>query len=232
MKAYTLEPSGFVTVKRQIIVRTIILGTIAGSISLYVVSMRSSLAVLAVTALVGATAGSFGVFQAIRKQRQGWLSWQLLLDEESVTRKQSSLTDMEIQSAEITAVSELSDGTITIHTSRSDRAISIPTSIQDREEIRAHLNGWKEIRRLADRRWMNQVLIGIFAAVGFATVWMSETIIVVVPTGLVLIAALLWGLVTMVSSTQIDSRTKRLSWLVLLPLFSIVVKLLQVLSLI
>ena len=97
-----------------------------------------------VPALLVCTA--IGVWGSVRSQRKRWASYELIIDEDTITRIQNSLPTITITKDEIQYIVESAKGIIVIKSLTNNRMIMIPAGIANRDELISILAGFGEIQ--------------------------------------------------------------------------------------
>lgn len=80
------------------------------------------------------------------KQRRKWLSYELIVDEDKIIRKQEGNSTIEISRKEITNIRESVGYGITISTDSRRKMIFIPESAEQYDKIKILLNSWSIIK--------------------------------------------------------------------------------------
>jgi hypothetical protein len=81
----------------------------------------------------------------ITKQRYKWLSYELIIDENRIMRKQEGNSTIEISRSEITNIRESIGYGIFVSTNNRRKMIFIPESAEQYDKIRVLLNLWSRI---------------------------------------------------------------------------------------
>lgn len=177
--------------------------------------------------------GGLGYLQ-VRSQQQNWLSYQLFIGPDSVLKKQRRMPDLEIKRDQITSLHEFPSKGLLIKTGERRRFIFVPVSVERYDEVKARLTQWREIEPVPQRTaWFRQVVyysLMLVGTVALITAMKSQEPRIFLPLGLLLVPFLLWGLIETQRSPNVDRRFKLWSWLMLLPVFLLVMKMISALS--
>jgi hypothetical protein len=107
--------------------------------------------------------------------------------------------------------------------------VVVLAALEGYEELRVHLGNLKEIQVLSPRTVKLQWVVGagliVVVVGGFVVPFLSRNRWVVVPAVVLAIVFLLWSFILIQRNPNVDRGTKAGSWLVLLPLFSLVARL-------
>jgi len=240
VRTYRFAPEGFETVRKRL---TLVQGiTVVGVLGLTIGMdfqsadrdwLQGSLLallphVLAITLAVGILVYSFR--RAMKKQRENWLAYELLVGEDFVIRRMPGLSEMEIRREEVTAIRHNAQG-LTLETSSQQRTLGVPSTLQEFGEVRARLNEWMtptELRRAAWKHSPNLVYgVILFELILFIVFFLSTQSWLLVCSGAPLCAGLAWSFVLVQRSAQLAPKTKRTMWIMLLPLIAIGFRLIE-----
>jgi hypothetical protein len=181
-----------------------------------------------ITLVVGLLVYSFR--RGMRKQRENWLAYELLVGEDFVIRRMPGLSEMEIRREEITAIRQSAQG-LSIETSSRQRTLGVPTTLEEFDEVRARLSEWMTLTELRRAGWMNssQLLYGVVTAelVLFIVFFLSTQSWLLVCSGAPLLLGLVVCLVMLQRSAQLAPKMKRNVWLIVLPLAAIAFRLME-----
>lgn len=236
-KTYKLNPAGFNTARKRLVITFLIIYVIVIP-SIIIISIIqnqksntldivSSIFTLAIILGVG----MFFSKRQINMHRTAWDSYELLLDDHgNMEKKQIRMADIRIGHDEIEQIMEHPQKGIWIKTSEKNRFIFIPRQLDRYEELRSRFE--KDIK-LVRRNTTYDLLIyiGVMALTGavFVIFYKSEDKIIVSGTGMLLLSLLIASLWKTQRTPQIDRRMKRLSWITLIPMTSIALKIILIL---
>jgi tetratricopeptide (TPR) repeat protein len=165
------------------------------------------------------------IYRAVRRQEKLWRTFRVTVDDDAVSRTQDAHTPMTIRAAEIERIKEGPKRGLTIVAQGRGTTLSIPDTLADYDECRALLARWAPIE-IARGPLNRAVLLVISLAVMGVFVVFDRTKdpSIVVPLGVAVAAILVFGHVKMQRSPDIDKRTKRWSWVGLLLVLQIAVR--------
>jgi hypothetical protein len=234
VKAYRFAPEGFEAVRKRLIVLQSI--TFLGILGLFVGMdfksadrdwLQGSLFSLLPHILPITFAGAVLVYafqRAMRKQRENWLAYELLVGEDFVIRRMPGLSEMEIRREEVTAIRQSAQG-LTLETSSRQRTLGVPSTLEEFDEVHARVSEWMaptEVRRAGWKSAPNLLHGVIVVEMGlFVVFFLSTRSWVLVTSGAPLFGGLIWCFVLLRRSTQLAPKMKRTMWITLLPLMAI-----------
>ncbi|MBP2655176.1 MAG: hypothetical protein H6Q73_2745 [Firmicutes bacterium] len=232
MKTYKFSPEGF----RQAIIKTvpgiiiiIVLVLLGGGY----ISFRGQLSastyggvIPILLVLVG-----IGLYKGIRKgierEREGWLTYQLVFDNDVITKKQAYLPDVEIRRDQVVSIQEKSSKGMVIKTKNKYKFIFIPASLEEYDEVKKCLSDWQEFESLP--RQASQIFLLVLACLGTAMALVitlvSENRLIVLPMGVLFCICMVWCIIKIRHNPYVDVRIKRNCWLILFLMILVVAKL-------
>jgi hypothetical protein len=183
--------------------------------------------------LIALAALAFGAKKGIKRSRESWLSYELDIGEDFLTRRINDFPELEIQRHEITKIRESSTG-LRVETESKDRVIGIAPALVGYEDAKTRLSQWvvptQEVQQgwITPARWI--VALPLLVLVFFATFYFATRSWLIVATGVPLLVGLSWSLLAIQKSLQVSAHTRRLSFVTILPMLAIVVKLIQAIT--
>jgi hypothetical protein len=183
--------------------------------------------------LIALAALALGAKKGIKRSRESWLSYELDIGEDFLTRRINDFPELEIQRHEITKIRESSTG-LRVETESKDRVIGIAPALVGYEDAKTRLSQWvvptQEVQQgwITPARWI--VALPLLVLVFFATFYFATRSWLIVATGVPLLVGLSWSLLAIQKSLQVSAHTRRLSFVTILPMLAIVVKLIQAIT--
>jgi hypothetical protein len=218
---YRLAPSAIPLLRRRVLVRTILLGGIAGgtgmaiAVHLLPIPAPAIILVVGLTVLGLAGAASGSLFLALALASEGWRTFELSISQDCVVRRQANLPDLILPSSEVTSIIERRDGAMVIRGATIRRVVGIPAGIERREELRRQLASWGPIRPprgMWESAW-TPIAAGALTMALLAVTMLSTRPVVVVSAACLLSAFLLWAFVEIRRSASFDQRVKHRAWM-------------------
>ena len=171
-----------------------------------------------------------GVYRGHRRQLEQARSLEFVVDPEQLTRSMSGVPPFVLQRDDVVKINEHASGELTLHARDSRRSIRIPAEIERRGELLQELSAWRPLEpapRVRSQVWPVAATLLVLAAFGVA--FTSNNVVVVGIVGSALAVAMLVCSFLLARNRQLDARTRRVAFLVLLPTAAIVVRVVSVL---
>jgi hypothetical protein len=89
-----------------------------------------------------------GALVGIGRERQSWASYELLIDETHLVRKQYGMLDAEVKREDIVAIQEAASGELVVRTQNRAVFIWIPRVLNGYDEVRERLSSWREFEQV------------------------------------------------------------------------------------
>ena len=226
---FKIRENGFNEIKRAMIIRTIPIMILAGGTGLLISHFNSNVQTseinvlpIVIPIIIGAM--GFGMFIGIKRQKELFESYKLSIAENEIIREQKNTQLIKIPIDEITSIVKNSKGALIIIGNSSTNVIGIPSQINEPEKIEQLLNNIFPIK-LSDNKpvmekykWVLTIsMLGLMASV-----YLSTNKMVVGITGVILIAYLGYSFYEIRRNKNIDEKTKKGMWSLILVLFSII----------
>ena len=155
MGSFKLDKAGFKVQEKSILVRSVAIGIIATCggiiVTTYHQGNTSSYSLYIVVPMILICIGA-GLWIGIRRQRKLWATYELVIIEDTIIRKQNNIPTITISKNEIQYIVESDKGIIAIKSVNSNQLIIIPAGIAHREEMINELAGFAEIQHPEHRR--------------------------------------------------------------------------------
>jgi hypothetical protein len=228
MQLYRNNAAGYNAFRKQILAKTIPL--MAGvllfglaiayfSESTTKASLQSTIAYMVIIAVYFA----YSIFRGAKRQRAAFDSYQLIVGDDYLQRKQNNLADKTISFNAVTTITEDKRHNLYVRGAGKEDLIYIYNYIEDYDNIRAMLQSIMIIT-IEGRKGILQKYATVFslATLGLmATLYISDNKIVTGTAGLLLIAVLVWSFYKIRTSTFLDEKMKRRAWFILFLIFCI-----------
>lgn len=161
---------------------------------------------------------AFGLYRGIKRQEALFHSYSLILDNNSIIREQINTPTITVSTSDITEIIKYSNGSFTIKGNSNFNVIGVPSQIEDYEKLEKLLSEIRPISVKTDTPFLQKFrgLISIFTLGLMATVAISNDKLIVGVSGTVLLAVLGYSVFEIQRSKNIDYKTKRIFWWVIL----------------
>ncbi|TFF36308.1 hypothetical protein [Mucilaginibacter psychrotolerans] len=228
MQLYKNNPEYFGDFRKQVLAKTIplMLGAVLVGLTIAYFSENSTEAgiqsTLVYTFIIVAYF-TYSFFRGSKRQRTIFDSYQLIIGDDYLQRKQSSLADKTISFNAVNSITEDKRRNLYIRGASKEDLIYIYSYVEDYEEIRAILQSIKPITTEGPKGFLQKYSTAfILAILGLmATVYIVNNKIVVSIAGVLLIATLIWCFYKIRTSTFFDEKIKRSAWFVFFLIFCI-----------
>lgn len=186
MHTFKNKPAGFTALRNKLLFRTVPVQLVAVSALLYLSNQNmpaddTSVNVMpfVIPAVVGLLA--YILFKNIRKQRVIWDSFELQVDDQTITRKQANMAELTISKEEIQGVLQATDGSLIIKGPNPGELIITSGSLENQDQLLAWLTETVDItereQHLFERFGM--LLPLLFLGLMMATIFASDPWIVI-----------------------------------------------------
>jgi len=166
----------------------------------------------------------FGLWRGLQKQKAMMESYELTISDWHICREQLNTPDISILTSEVVEILKGHKGGFSIKGSRNNGTIYIPLYIENQEQLEATLQqihpitvktGYSPLQKF-------QLLLPVIVIGLWICVFAVNNKIIAGIAGILVTALLTWSLVTIQKSKNVDRKTMNRSWLILLPLISLI----------
>ncbi|HRZ96270.1 MAG TPA: hypothetical protein P5084_01840 [Paludibacter sp.] len=166
-------------------------------------------------------------YRGIRIQKKQINSFVLTIDDTSVTQRKANMGPLTINFSDIGYILALKNGGILIRQKDSTNHILIPQGIENKDEIINRLESVMPITKPTKEFTHNTSLIVgiiILTLLAFFVFVYSTNPLVIIPLGIVMLAAIIFSFISTQKSKQLDKKIKRGSYFIILPFISVLSK--------
>lgn len=166
---------------------------------------------------------SFSIWRGIKKSKAMAESYELTISDQLIVREQMNTPDISILVSEVIEIAKHPKGGFTIKGSRKNGTIIVPVLIENREQLEAALQQIHPIT-IKKNTWLKKLAVLLpFTGIGlFLCIYFLHNKIIIGIAGTLLTGLLIWSLVLVQKSKNVDRKTKNSMWIVLLVLASII----------
>ncbi len=229
MQYFKIRKDGFKEIRKQMLVKLVPLTLIvlAAGITISVVNSKEKIEevnVLPVIIPFIVLAVGFGLIRGVNHQKALFESYELTLTDNLITREQMNIPTIAIYFNDIREIVKNKNGSFTVKGKDPTDVIGIPAQVDNYvtlEKVLATISPivFKPRKPLLEK----YILVVVILVLGLMVcVYTVTNKIIVGFSGTVLVAILSWSFYEMRRSKNIDTRTKRSMWWVLVVLFSII----------
>jgi len=226
---FEIKENGFAELKKAILIKAAALAVLSAgtgiAITEYIVSGQPddvNVLPFFIPVLIGLMA--FSLNRAIKRQKGIFESYKLTITENQVIREQNDTETITIPLEDIQSISRSEQGALAIVGNSNTEIIVVPTQIKDSENLERILSEIKTIVD-SDKKTALEKLRGLLPVrvLGLmAVLYISTNKLIVGLSGTVLILTLAYSAYKVRESKNIDKKSKRGMWLIVLVLFSII----------
>ena len=230
MRTFKYNAARFSELRKRIIIRSLPVLVPAVAVGIYIGLSGAETAILPIAipvSILGVTmASGFGLFRGIKRQKALYETYRLTIAANAVTREQKNTQTIRLPKSDITLITKNTNGSFTIKGKSPRDVIGIAPQIEDHEELELLLRQMRPFNGPVHQPLL--VRYGRFSGAGalilFAAVFLSTSITIVTLAGLVLVGLLVWSVIEVQKNKNMDAKTKRSIYLVIVPIFMIIAK--------
>ncbi|MFH6945596.1 hypothetical protein [Flavobacterium sp. FlaQc-50] len=228
-KTFKIRATGFQEIKKQLLIKSIpiLLLSITFGIAMVFFNVEAKedlFAALPFIIPIFLFSLGYGLFIGLKRQKLLFESYKLVFLESTVTREQHNTPTINIQFDDIKSIIKNKNGSYTISGKTSIGNILIPSQIEDCENLEMLFSKIKPIEELSQPTFEEKytTLITVFTLICMAVVYVSFDKILVGTCGLIVTILLIRSFFQIRKNKNIDNKTKRSSYYVLLVIASII----------
>lgn len=229
MQQFKIKQGGFNEIRRMMIIRfipmLIMLMVVVILINYYGPNADPETDVLPIALPIFLAAMAAGVYISIKRTKAQLDSYVITISENSITREQLYTPTISLYFNEIKEIVKQKNGSFTIKGSDANNPIGIFAQVENYEQLEASLNAILPITTTSKV----SLLQGYQGLTGFATLglmlalYTSQNKIIVVCSGVLISAGMIWSMIVIQKSKNLDNRIKKLSWVSILVLIQAIV---------
>lgn len=226
---YQIKENGFDEIKKKIILRVVPIALIAmiGGLTInhFTTNGQSSnMNVLPFLIPFIIVIMALGIRKAVKRQKDIFNSYKLIIDNQKIIRQQHLTPDIEIPLEEIKEIIKNKNGTFIIKGEKLSNTISIPSQLEKIDEVEVKLAEITKIIQNDKKPFLQRFfwVIPILTVGLLMIVYISENKILVGFSTIVLILGAIYSLISTQRSKHVDSKTKKGIWFIILVLFSVI----------
>ncbi len=167
---------------------------------------------------------AFGLFRGVNRQKQLFQSYCLTISETGIVREQKNTPTISLSFSDINEILKNSNGSFTIKGRTALDVIGVPAQIDNYQHLETTLNQIRPLNIKTIEPTAQKLRVPlIFLTLGlFAIVYLVSNKIIVGISGTTLTGILIYSFIQIQRNKNIDSKTKRSSYWVILVLFSVI----------
>lgn len=162
----------------------------------------------------------FSIWTGIKRQRPLFESFVLKINDEQVVREKLNTPTIIINRNDVTKITKHANGSFSIQGKSKLNPIAIPAQIENYQLLESMLNEIKMVSILSSKTFTEKMFfpISLSGAVLMGVTFISKNETIILTCSFLIVVILSVSLVLTQMNQNIDKRTKRLSWIVLIPL--------------
>jgi len=229
MQQFKVRQDGFKEIKKQLLLRAVPIILVAATAGIVISTINSKnnetgINVLPFIIPLIAVSIGFGLYRGVNRQKDLFNSFTLKVSNNLITREQMNTPTISIYVEDIKEIRKNKNGSFTVKSKNPSDIINIPTQIENYSELEESLARITPITTKSTepilqkyRSLLSLLTIGLMLCVYTVT-----NKILVAVSGTLLIGLMIWSFFEVRRSKNIDAKTKRVSWWVLLVLLSVI----------
>lgn len=230
MKQFKIKENGFKEIRKQTLIRTIpiiIIAMIAGlAIFEFNPSNTNSSDVNVYPIMIPIILGAlfFGLNKGLKRQKAIYNTYTLEFDDDGITREQVNTPSVRLLFSDITKITRSNQGGLVITGKSLSNSIIIPAQIDDMAMVEALLKENCTIQTGISKPLIQRLTIPLVIAVLglMAITYISTNKLLVSVSGTILTVVLVWSFIKTQTNKNIDKKTRRNSYWVILVILSVI----------
>lgn len=230
MQVFKIRQNGFKEIRKKILLRLIPTLIIAVAVGITISTINSKqkendVSILPIFIPIMTAVMGFGLYRGLNRQKALFESYTLTITNNLITREQLNTPTISIYFNDIVEIAKNKNGSFTIKGKVAADLIGIPVQIDDCSQLETALQQIQPIVIKDKVSFMEkyQSLTGLVTGGLMICVYTVNNKIIVALTGSALVALFVWSFIKIRSSKNIDSKTKRAFWIIILVLASIII---------
>lgn len=231
MEQFKIRQDGFKEIRKMMLIKAIPISLLAVSgglvISHFTTNEQQSnenVFSFVIPMVLGALA--FGLYRGINRQKEIFDSYRLMIDNNGITREQHNTPTITISNTDVSEIIKNSNGSFTIKGNSFVNVIGVPSQIDNYEKLEKSLAEIRQISTKNSEPFLQKfrgILSSILTIGLMASVYISKDKIIVGVSGTVLLTVLGYSFFEVQKSKNIDSKTKKGMWWLIIVIASIMV---------
>lgn len=230
MHQFTPRPDSFGEIRKKIIIMMLIIFGGIVFIVLFVPSFISDTVssdqptTWPYVLILSSGAMGYSLFIGLKRQKKNFESYVLKITDVAVVREAIHVPVITIPKAAVREIIKNANGSFTIIGESRINAIGVPAQIENPDVLERLLNEIKPVQVRASRTWLERLFIPLsFSGVALMMItFLASNKIIVLSSGLACVVFLTYSMIVTQRSKNVDTKTKRGSLIVILPLLAVI----------
>ncbi len=230
MNEFKIKENGFKEIRKQILIHTIPLVLIAAAVGIVISEYGSNnnagseINVLpyVIPIIIGALA--LGLNKGIKRQKVIYESYNIKIDDTCIIREQANTSSVRILFTDIKKITKTNQGGLVITGNNSSDILLVPSQIDDMASLENILQANCTTQIIISKPLFQRLTIPLSLAILglMTTTYISTNKLLVSVCGTTMIIFMILSLINIQTNKNIDKRTKRSSYLVIIVILSII----------
>jgi hypothetical protein len=229
MEVFKIRQDGFKDIKKQMLIRSLPILIIAVVVGIVIVSINfkdktADINVFPIVIPIVALSVGVGLYRGVDRQKVLYESYTLTISSNLVRREQFNTPTISLYTDEIQTITKTPNGSFIIKGKDAADLILVPAQMDNYAQLEAVLQSIQPLQIKDKDSFLQkyQSLAGLLAIGLMLCVYTVNNKVIVALTGTTLVAMLVWSFTKIISSKNVDSKTKSGAWWILLVLASII----------
>lgn len=229
MHIFKIRQDGFKEIKKQMLIRTIPIMLVAVIVGIVISSINSKdetgdINVLPIVIPLVAVAVGYGIYRGVNRQKAIFESYSLTFTNNLITREQQNTPTISIYFNDVKEITKHKNGSLTIKGKDATDLIQIPAQIDNDYKLETIL---QDIQPIAFKDKVSflekyQSLSGLLTGGLMLCVYVVNNKIIVGIAGVTLLVWMIWSFIKIRRSKNVDNKTKKSMWWILIVLASVI----------
>lgn len=229
MQVFKIKQDGFKEIKKQMLIRATPLLLITLSASVIITSINSNhnantVSILPFYIPFILILVSIGVYRGVKRQMALFNSYTLTISNNLISRDQLNTPPISIYFNDIKEIIKHKNGSFTIKGKETGDLIGVPPQIDNYPQLEEILNRIQPITIKNKLPFLQKYpsLTGLLTVGLMFCVYVVNNKLIVGLAGVTLVSFMVWSLIKIQNSKNVDSKTKKNAWWVLIVLVSVI----------
>jgi hypothetical protein len=229
MKEFKIKPNGFQEIRKRLLIRAIPLLLLAVGVGITISTVNTkkeenNVNVLPLVIPMMAVAVGVGMYRGVRRQKSLFESYTLTLTNNVIMREQLNTPPVSLYFNDVREIVKAKNGGFVVRGKEPADVIIIPCQIDNNADLEVTLQSIRPISTKSTQPAIKRysAVLPLLTLGLMVAVYTLTNKVVVATTGTLLISVMVWSFLESRRSRNIDHRTKRSMWWVLVVLASVV----------
>jgi hypothetical protein len=229
MQVFNIRPDGFKEIKKKMLIKAVpmILIAAAAGITIGTINLKkqqTDVNILPFIIPIVALSVGFGLYRSVNRQKVLVNSYKLTITDNSIIREQFNTDTISLKFNEIKAILKNKNGSFIIRGKNISNTIGVYAQIENYVEVEKALEKISPIVIKDKVPFLEKYrsFVGLFTIALMVCVYAVDNKIIVAIAGSTLVALMIWSFIKIRTNKNIDKKTKKGAWLILIVLASVI----------